>query len=187
MCEVKGYYHLYLEKYSCEHKGCENTLQKKVQIRFIFQTSSSISPNFHVVCLQPNAWLESYGRYGSFGTLIWGSLIVSPVLWLLSSRNTLSATHSDTASYTDPSLRGEVYSNINSGVLELKLHKVQFANKFSGAELASFELTFGWVLYMSTQTIKGTKVAEYSQLSTKDWERNKLYFIPSIVFLTETS
>ena len=118
MCEVKGYYHLYLEKYSCEHKGCENTLQKKVKIRFIFQTLSSISPNFHVVCLQPNAWLESYGRYGSFGTLIWGSLIVSPVLWLLSSRNTLSATHSDTASYTDPSLRGEVYSNINSGVLE---------------------------------------------------------------------
>ena len=38
--------------------------------------------------------------------------------------------------YTDPSLRGEVYLNMNSGVLELKLHKVHFADKFSGAELA---------------------------------------------------
>ena len=37
--------------------------------------------------------------------------------------------------YTDPSLRGEVYSNMNSGVLELKLHEVHFADKFSGAEL----------------------------------------------------
>ena len=38
--------------------------------------------------------------------------------------------------YTDPSLRGEVYSNMNFGVLELKLHEVHFADKFSGAELA---------------------------------------------------
>ena len=38
--------------------------------------------------------------------------------------------------YTDPSLRGEVYSNMNSGVLEMKLHEVHFAVKFSGAELA---------------------------------------------------
>ena len=52
-----------------------------------------------MVCLQPNTWLESYDRYGSFGTMIWGSLIVSPALWVLSSRNTLSVTHSDTASY----------------------------------------------------------------------------------------
>ena len=36
--------------------------------------------------------------------------------------------------YTDPSLRGEVYSNMNSGVLELKLHEVHFAVKFSEAE-----------------------------------------------------
>ena len=55
---------------------------------------SLISPNFHVVCHQPNAWLESYDRYGSFGTMISGSLIVSTVLWVLSSRNTLSVTHS---------------------------------------------------------------------------------------------
>ena len=70
-----------------------------LQIRLIFQTLSSISPNFHVVCFQPNALLESYDRYGSFGTMVGGSLIVSPVLWFLSSRNTLSVTHSDTASY----------------------------------------------------------------------------------------
>ena len=38
--------------------------------------------------------------------------------------------------FTDPSLRGEVNSNMNSGVLELKLHEVHFADKFSGAELA---------------------------------------------------
>ena len=72
---------------------------KNVQKRLIFQAFSSISPKFYVVCHQPYAWLESYDRYGSFGTMIWGSLIVSPVLWLLSPRNTLSVTHSDTASY----------------------------------------------------------------------------------------
>ena len=75
--------------------------KKNVQIRLIFQTLSSISPNFHVVCLQPNSWLESYDRYGSFGTMIWGLLIVIPVPWFLSSRNTLSVTHSDTASYAE--------------------------------------------------------------------------------------
>ena len=68
-----------------------------LQIRLIFQTLSSISTNFHIVCLPPNAWLNSYDRYGSFGTMIWGSLIVSPVLWVLSSHNTISVTHSDTA------------------------------------------------------------------------------------------
>ena len=73
---------------------------KNVQIRLIFQTLFSISPNFHVFCLQPNALLESYDSYGSFGTMIGGSLIVSPVLWFLSSWNTLSVTHSDMASYS---------------------------------------------------------------------------------------
>ena len=72
-------------------------LTKNVLMRLIFQTLSSISPKFYVVCLQPYAWLYSYDRYNSFGTMIWGSLIVSPVLWLLSSRNTLSVSHSDTA------------------------------------------------------------------------------------------
>ena len=38
--------------------------------------------------------------------------------------------------FTDPSLRGEVNSNMNSGVLELKLDKVHFADKFFRAELA---------------------------------------------------
>ena len=38
--------------------------------------------------------------------------------------------------YTDPSLQGEVYSNMNLGVLELRLHKVHFGDKFSEAELA---------------------------------------------------
>ena len=70
---------------------------KNVQKRLIFQTLYSISPNCHMVCLQPNAWLESYDRYGSFCTMIWGSLIVSPVLWFLSVRNTLSVTRWDTA------------------------------------------------------------------------------------------
>ena len=53
----------------------------------------------YMVCLQANTWLESYDHYGSFGTMICGSLIVSPVLWILSWGNTLSVTHSDTASY----------------------------------------------------------------------------------------
>ena len=38
--------------------------------------------------------------------------------------------------YTDPSLQREVYSNMTSGVLELKLHEVYFADKFFGAKLA---------------------------------------------------
>ena len=44
--------------------------KKNVQIRLIFQTVSSISPNFYVVCLQPYALLENYDHYGSFGTMI---------------------------------------------------------------------------------------------------------------------
>ena len=64
---------------------------------------SYISPKFDVVCVQTYSWLENYGRYGSLGTKILGSLIVSPVLGLLSSRNTLSLTHSDKASY--PTIR----------------------------------------------------------------------------------
>ena len=60
----------------------------------------NFSKLFVIVCYQPNAWLESYDRHGSFGTKISGALIVSPVLWVLSSRNILSITHSDTASYT---------------------------------------------------------------------------------------
>ena len=50
-------------------------------------------------CLQHYAWLNSCDQDGSFGTKISGSLIVRPVLWVLSSRNTLSVTHSYTASY----------------------------------------------------------------------------------------
>ena len=61
--------------------------------------SQHFPSHFHVVCLKPNAWLESYDCYGSFDTMIWEPLIVSPVLWVLSSGNTLSVTHSDTASY----------------------------------------------------------------------------------------
>ena len=78
-------------------------LKKNVQIRLIFQTLSSISPKIYVFFLPPYAWLKSYGRHGSFGTNISGSLSFSPVLWVLSSRNTLNETHSDTASYI-PSL-----------------------------------------------------------------------------------
>ena len=72
---------------------------KNVQIRLIFQTVSLFSLKFDVVCLQPYSWLENFSRYSSFGTMILGSLIVSPVLSLLSSRNTLSVTHSDIALY----------------------------------------------------------------------------------------
>ena len=35
--------------------------------------------------------------------------------------------------YNNPSLQGEVYLNMNMVVLELKLHKVPFAVKFSEA------------------------------------------------------
>ena len=46
-------------------------LHKKMsKKRMIFQTLSSISPKFYVVCHQPYAWLESYYCYGSFGTMI---------------------------------------------------------------------------------------------------------------------
>ena len=79
-------------------KIVKNRVTKKVQIWLIFQTLSLISPKFDVICIQPYSWLENYGPYGSFGTMILGSLIVSPVLWILSSRNTLSVTHSDKAS-----------------------------------------------------------------------------------------
>ena len=37
--------------------------------------------------------------------------------------------------FTDPSLQGEVNSNMNLGVLDLKLHVVHFADKFSEAKL----------------------------------------------------
>ena len=50
---------------------------------------------FHVFCLQTYAWLESYDRHNSFGTKILESIIVNPAL---SSCNTLSVTHLDTAS-----------------------------------------------------------------------------------------
>ena len=83
-----------------EIRWTKNTSQINVPIWLIFQTLSLISQNFYVVYHQPYAWLESYDRYSSFATMIKGSLIVTLVLWLLSSRNTLSVTHSDTASYS---------------------------------------------------------------------------------------
>ena len=43
--------------------------------------------------------------------------------------------------YTDLSLQGKVYLIMNSGVLELKLHEVNFADKFSGDELARQRIT----------------------------------------------
>ena len=74
--------------------------------RLIFQTLSSISPNIIVFFLPPYTWLESYGCHGLFGTNISGSLSFSPVLWALSSRNTLNVTHSNTASYVSKRKRG---------------------------------------------------------------------------------
>ena len=78
-------------------RDLKKTSQKYVQIRLIFQALSSISPKVDAFILPPYAWLESYGHHGSFGTNISGSLSFSPVLWVLSSRNTLNVTHSDTA------------------------------------------------------------------------------------------
>ena len=74
----------------------------------------------NIICLQPYSWLENFGHYGSFGTMILGSLIVSPVLWILSSRNTLYVTQSDKASYTY--VTNLVWSNIMyfCGVICLK-------------------------------------------------------------------
>ena len=66
-------------------KKCQN------KVYFLF------SPK--VFCLQHYAWLKSCDQDCSFGTKISGSLIISPVLWVLPSHNTLSVTHSDTASY----------------------------------------------------------------------------------------
>ena len=53
-----------------------------------------------MVCLKHYAWLESYKCPAYFGTKISWSLIVSPVLWLLSSHINISVTQSDTASYS---------------------------------------------------------------------------------------
>ena len=93
-----GVLFFYEEKFRCQHRWSENTSQKNVNIRLIFQTLSFIFPKWYVFCLQLYVWLESCDQVGSFGTKISGSLIVSPVLWVLSSRNTLYVTHSDTAS-----------------------------------------------------------------------------------------
>ena len=80
--------------YTRDLKILNKKMSKK---RLIFKTLSSISPSFHMVCLQPNGWLESYVCYGLFGTMIWGSHIISHMLRFLPSHNTLSVTHSDTA------------------------------------------------------------------------------------------
>ena len=63
------------------------------------------------VLLQSNAWLENYDRYGLFGTMIWGALIVSPVQWFLSSRNTLLYSHSDTAVIYTGSPKKKMFSS----------------------------------------------------------------------------
>ena len=86
-----------IRRNTCVNTSDLEILIKFFQIRLIFKTLSLISPSFHMVCLQHNAWLESYAHYGSFGTMLWGSLNVSQVLRFLCSRNTLSLTHSDTA------------------------------------------------------------------------------------------
>ena len=74
--------------------------QNNVKIWPLFEALSSISPKIIAVSIQHYAWLKSYGCNISFGTNISGSLFISPMLWVLSSRNTISVTHSDTALYT---------------------------------------------------------------------------------------
>ena len=61
----------------------------------VFKILRSISPIINVFCLQPSDQLESYECHASFGTKMSRSLIASPVLWVLSSRNNISVTHSD--------------------------------------------------------------------------------------------
>ena len=79
----------------------------------------------------------------------------------LSSKCTLCSFNSSTPKfmfqYTNPSLRGEVYSNMNSGVLELKLHEGHFVDKFSRAKLASRRRT----------CLQSAQIAVSTQMSTR--------------------
>ena len=59
--------------------------------------------------------------------------------------------------FTDPSLQGEMNSNMNLGVLELKLHKVHLADKFSKAELARLRRIF----------LQSAPCAVFIQMSTR--------------------
>ena len=70
-------------------------------LKILHQKISKLGVFFrhYLYFLQHYAWLESSDQDVSFDTNILGSLIVSSVLWVLSSHNTLSVTHSDTASY----------------------------------------------------------------------------------------
>ena len=87
-----------IKKNTGVNTGNQKILHKKCPNKVDFPDVIFNFSKFNMVCLQSNAWMESYDRHDSFGTKISGSLIVSPVLWVLSSRNTLSVTHSDTAS-----------------------------------------------------------------------------------------
>ena len=91
-------YNICIKRNTHVNTGDLKILHKKMSKQGWFSRHYLFS-KIDVVCLQPYAWLESYDFYGSFSIMIWGSLIVSSVLWLLSWRNTLSVTHSDTASY----------------------------------------------------------------------------------------
>ena len=60
-----------IKRYTDVNTGDLKILHKKMfKKRLIFLTLSSISPKFNVVCHQSYACLESYDRYGSFGTMI---------------------------------------------------------------------------------------------------------------------
>ena len=140
---------------------------KNVEIRLIFQSLSLISPTFYVACLQPYAWLESYDRYGSFGTMLWGSLIICPVVWLLSSRNTLSVTDSDTASYSShqnwnatkpemsPKLKYTLNWNVTKTEMSLKLKCPQ--NKIS-PELKCHQSWYATQIEMSHWNVTNTEM-----------------------------
>ena len=81
------------------HRGSKKIYILLFKIWVIFKTLSSISPTNIVFCLQNSVWLESFDCHISFATSISGSLIVTTVLWLLSSGNILSVSHSDTTLY----------------------------------------------------------------------------------------
>ena len=81
-------------------KGIWKDFTKKRPNRVDFpDTIFNFSKKKYMFFLPPYAWLESYGRHCSLGTNISGSLSFIPVLWVLSSRNTLNVTHQDLALY----------------------------------------------------------------------------------------
>ena len=119
-----------------------------------------LAKSLYCICLRrqavgcgPSNWV---GRWVIFN-LIWSSPEKGENF-----TNSASSTPEFMFEFTDPSLRGEVNSNMNSGVLELKLHKVHFADKFSSASQARLRRT----CLLSAPCAVSTQVHLSSCLST---------------------